>query len=90
VKKKSAKCSITGCSRKSYARTWCLIHYRRWYKHRDPQYRIPRLRHESVHVVRFTPKMWKRWLRERHPHAPQLRSGIAAMRRMLEMRGGFR
>ena len=29
-------CSIDGCEKKPYARTWCNPHYRRWLKYGDP------------------------------------------------------
>lgn len=29
-------CSISGCDRKVFARTWCTKHYRRWRKNGDP------------------------------------------------------
>lgn len=29
-------CSVDGCDRSVYARTWCTMHYRRWRRHGDP------------------------------------------------------
>lgn len=32
-----AGCSIDGCSKKAYARTWCLMHYTRWRRYGHPE-----------------------------------------------------
>jgi hypothetical protein len=29
-------CTIAGCDRPHYARSWCKLHYRRWHDHGDP------------------------------------------------------
>lgn len=34
--KNTNECSIEGCGRAYYARTWCKKHYIRWSKHGDP------------------------------------------------------
>lgn len=34
-------CSIEGCDRKSRARGWCNLHWRRWRNHGDPLYTPP-------------------------------------------------
>jgi hypothetical protein len=31
------QCAVSGCGRPRYARGWCVTHYRRWCRHRDPQ-----------------------------------------------------
>lgn len=34
-------CSIDGCDRKHYARSWCTLHYSRWRQHGTPDYEPP-------------------------------------------------
>lgn len=31
------ECAVPGCARPTYARGWCVTHYRRWSRHGDPQ-----------------------------------------------------
>ena len=40
--KNTNKCSIAGCGRAYYARTWCKKHYVRWSKSGDPNTTLPR------------------------------------------------
>lgn len=41
-KKYYLRCSIEGCSRLFYGRTWCKLHYQRWRATGDPLGKIPR------------------------------------------------
>src|SRR5450755_193219 len=34
-------CSIDGCLKDSWKRSWCVMHYRRWQAHGDPNYVRP-------------------------------------------------
>ena len=45
-------CSITGCGRISIARTYCRLHYNRWYTHKDPMYTVKdgRTRTREYHI----------------------------------------
>ena len=35
-------CSIEGCGRKFYAKTWCQMHHARWRRNGDPKYARPK------------------------------------------------
>lgn len=35
-------CSIYGCDRSAEARGWCIMHYKRWWRYRDPTFKAPR------------------------------------------------
>lgn len=92
------QCSVSDCTRTRVCRLYCKLHYNRWLRHGDPLIVLPAYRlgpqpnenpEHKNRKVRFTPRLWKRWLRrkqERDPHAPVLREGINQMRGMLEKR----
>ena len=35
---RGAFCTIADCSRRHYARGWCVTHYSRWLAHGDPEH----------------------------------------------------
>jgi len=47
------RCAIEGCRKPQWARGWCAMHYRRWYKNGSP---------ENVHHKRFSPAEIKAFL----------------------------
>lgn len=34
-------CSIDGCDKQHYSRTWCMVHYGRWKRQGDPNIKLP-------------------------------------------------
>lgn len=38
----TAKCTVTDCQRRVYARGWCRAHYLRWQRYGDPLHGLPR------------------------------------------------
>ena len=39
-------CSVDGCEKAAKSRGWCIPHYKKWYKHGDPEYVRPPTRAE--------------------------------------------
>ncbi len=46
-----SQCSIPVCSRPSQARSWCTMHWKRWWKHGDPLI----IKHQGTHRLTNTP-----------------------------------
>lgn len=70
-------CSISGCNKPAWARTWCHMHYRRWRVNGDPN--VTRIRRkgkcsvdgcEKPHDARgLCPTHYKRWQKHGDPNA---------------------
>lgn len=65
-------CAVDGCDRKARSRGWCMMHWKRWRRHGDPTYLVPRPTPSScaiegcdaqAHCRGWCEKHYTRWLR---------------------------
>lgn len=86
------KCAVADCDGLAKKRIWCIKHYMRWYRYRDPLMVRPHQRPDPStrsHRRRFTMAMWARLLDLQSgpdlqdPQFRYLSAGIADFRRRL-------
>jgi hypothetical protein len=82
-------CSIPNCGKPVNCKGMCKMHYMRVHRNGDPGGAQPTKDSQPFvpnRHIRFTPKLWRKWLSTRTPdkHTLRLREGIHDMRRALE------